>query len=345
MKALVLIGPNQLEIREIPCPEPGEGEVLVRVRACGICGSDVEGLDGSTGRRIPPLVMGHEAAGEIARLGPGVTEWEEGTPVAFDSTIWCTHCRFCRRGQFNLCENRQVLGVACKEFRREGAFAEYVVVPQHVLVRLPAGLSFESATLAEPLAVALHAVGRLPPLLGRSALVMGAGVIGLLALQCLRLGGCTEIFVVDRQQDRLLRAESFGAKAFHTDGAESLAEIVRDIAQQTEGGTDLAIEAVGVAETVSAAIGGVRKGGSVALIGNLRPQVDLPLQQVVTREVNLFGCYASAGEYSTALQLLARGKVDVSRLISAVAPLAEGPQWFTRLKTREPGLLKVILKP
>ena len=346
MKALVLTDVNRLEYRDIPQPVPREKEVLIRVRACGICGSDVQGLDGSTGRRLPPLVMGHEAAGLVAQVGKGVTRWQVGEAVAFDSTIWCGQCRFCNQGKINLCENRQVLGVACKEFRRDGAFAEYVVVPEHVLVKLPEGLSFEEATLAEPLAVALHAVGRLPSLLGQTAFVVGAGMIGLMALQALRLGGCTDILVADQLPERLELAKRLGAtQTFCIDRAEQLQEVAAELTRQLDGGTDLVVEAVGLEETVTAAIQTVRKGGAVALIGNLRPEVRLPLQAVVTREISLFGSYASAGEYPLALKLLSQKKVDASALISAVAPLEEGPQWFSRLRAKDPGLLKVILQP
>jgi len=346
VKALVLTDVNRLEYRDIPQPIPAEKEVSIRVRACGICGSDVQGLDGSTGRRLPPLVMGHEAAGQVAQLGKGVTRWQVGEAVAFDSTIWCGQCRFCTQGKVNLCENRQVLGVACKEFRRDGAFAEYVLVPEHVLVKLPEGLSFEEATLAEPLAVALHAVGRLGPVLGKTAFVMGAGMIGLLTLQALRIGGCTEIFVADQAPDRLELAKRLGAtETFCIDHPQRVQEVTSELVRRLDGGTDLAVEAVGVEETVSAAIQTVHKGGAVTLIGNLRPEVRFPLQAVVTREISVFGSYASAGEYPLALKLLGQRKVDPSIFISAIAPLEKGPQWFARLKAKEPGLLKVVLQP
>ena len=133
MKALVLKEYRRFAIEDFPVPDVSPDEVLVRVRACGICGSDVHGMDGSSGRRIPPIVMGHEAAGEIAKIGSGVTGWKSGDRVTFDSTIYCGECWFCRRGRVNLCENRRVLGVSCAEYRRHGAFAEFVAVPQRIL--------------------------------------------------------------------------------------------------------------------------------------------------------------------------------------------------------------------
>src|SRR5437868_1444342 len=142
MKALLLSRYNHLEIADLPDPQPGPGEVLIRVAACGICGSDVHGYDGSSGRRIPPIVMGHEAAGTIAALGDGVKQFALGDRVTFDSTVYCGECPPCRRGEVNLCDNRQVLGVSCQDYRRAGAFAEYVTVPSRILYRLPQNLSF-----------------------------------------------------------------------------------------------------------------------------------------------------------------------------------------------------------
>src|ERR1700722_20562859 len=138
MKALLLSQYNQLDIADLPVPVPGVEEILVRVAACGICGSDVHGYDGNSGRRIPPIVMGHEAAGVIAAVGEGVTGYRAGDRVTFDSTVYCGICEFCRRGEVNLCDARQVVGVSCGDYRRAGAFAEYVTVPERILYRRPA---------------------------------------------------------------------------------------------------------------------------------------------------------------------------------------------------------------
>src|SRR6266704_643294 len=160
MKALVLKEYKRFVLDDVPAPAPGPEEVLVAVKACGICGSDVHGMDGSTGRRRPPIIMGHEASGVIADVGKDVTAWKQGDRVTFDSTIYCGECEFCRRGEINLCQNRRVLGVSCEDYRQHGAFAEFVVVPQRILYRLPQGVPFEHASLVEPFAIALHAVKR-----------------------------------------------------------------------------------------------------------------------------------------------------------------------------------------
>src|SRR5512143_3643486 len=147
MKALVLEAYKRFSYQEVPTPEAGPGEVLVAVKSCGICGSDVHGMDGSTGRRRPPIIMGHEASGVIAVVGAGVTGWAPGDRVTFDSTIYCGQCAFCQRGEINLCDRRRVLGVSCEDYRQHGAFAEFVVVPSRILYRLPEGLAFEHAAL------------------------------------------------------------------------------------------------------------------------------------------------------------------------------------------------------
>jgi len=326
----------------LPEPAPGPGEVLVRVAACGICGSDVHGYDGSSGRRIPPIVMGHEAAGRIAKLGARVTEFAEGDRVTFDSTIYCGVCDPCRRGEMNLCDNRQVLGVSCPDYRRAGAFAEYVVVPSRVLYRLPDNLSFAEAAMLEAVAVAVHAVSLAEISPKSTALVLGAGMIGLLVVQALRAAGCSRVFVADIDSSRLQLARGVGATAVLSSGAGLAAEVL-----QLSGGdgADVAVEAVGRNETVAAAVESVRKGGTVVLVGNTSPEVALPLQKVVTRQIRLQGSCASAGEYPRAMELLASGAIQVKPLITAVAPLGDGPRWFERLHAREPNLMKVVLTP
>jgi L-iditol 2-dehydrogenase len=343
MKALLLRNYRELEVTEFPTPEIGEEEVLVQVRACGICGSDVHGFDGSSGRRIPPLVMGHEASGVVARLGKNVRTFQEGDRVTFDSTVYCGQCFFCRRGRVNLCEHRQVLGVSCGEYRRHGAFAEFVAVPQHIVYRLPDPLGFQEAALIESVSIAVHATHRTPVRLGDTAVVVGTGMIGLLVVQALRAAGCTRIIAVDIDDFKLARARELGAD----EGLNAKqVDVASAIAERTEGrGADIAMEVVGAAASVNTALSAVRKGGSVTLVGNLAPKVEMPLQAIVTRELSLFGSCSSAGEYPTCIELMARGEIQVRPLITATAPLEDGPAWFDRLYHQEPGLMKVILEP
>jgi L-iditol 2-dehydrogenase len=342
MKALLLSQYRHLELTDLALPRAGRDEVLIRVAACGICGSDVHGYDGSSGRRIPPIVMGHEAAGMVDAVGEGVSGWSQGDRVTFDSTIYCGECTPCRQGNINLCDRRQVLGVSCSDYRRAGAFAEFVVVPARIVHRLPENLSFAEAALLEAVAVALHAVSLVPFAAGSTALVVGAGTIGLLLQQALRVAGCSRVFVADVDPTRLKLSRELGATATLNAGPD----LAQGISKLTDGtGVDLAVEAVGKTETVNTAIDSVRKGGSVILVGNISSEVTLPLQKVVTRQIRLQGSCASAGEYPRAIELLSSGAIRVKPLITAVAPLADGPQWFERLYAREPNLMKVVLTP
>lgn len=342
MKALVLKAYNQLEIQEVPNPRCGDGDVLIRVKAAAICGSDVHGMDGSSGRRIPPVVMGHEASGVVEAVGSAVSAFKPGDRVTFDSTIYCGHCRFCRRGEINLCDNRRVLGVSCGDYRLDGAFAEFVAVPERIVFRIGDDVTFEQAAMVEPLSVALHALRRSPVTLNTSAAVVGTGMIGLLIVQLLRAAGCGKIIAVDVADGKLAMAKKFGAdicvRSDQTDAA-------KEIQTLTGGGVDVAFEVVGVTPTLQIAVGSVRKGGSVTLVGNVKATAELPLQAAVTRQITLNGTCASAGEYPDCLDLIASGKADVNSFISAVAPMREGAVWFKRLYNAEPGLLKVILTP
>jgi L-iditol 2-dehydrogenase len=343
VKALLLADGGRLEYVELPDPEIGPHDVLVRVKACGICGSDVHGIDGSSGRRIPPLIMGHEAAGLVAAVGSAVPRWRPGARVTFDSTISCGECSYCQTGLVNLCDNRRVLGVSTNEYRRHGAFADYVAVPHHILYRLPESVSFVEAAMTEPLTVAAHAVSRARPGPSETALVVGCGVIGLLVVQLLRAAGCQRILVVDVDDYRLETALGMGAEAaFKADRAG----VEDEIRARTSGqGAGVVYEAVGLRSSVDLALACLRKGGVAILIGNLEQRVDLPLQAVVTRQLSLLGTAASAGEYPACLDLIASRTIDVGSVVSVVAPLSEGASWFERLRRGGQPLLRVVLEP
>jgi L-iditol 2-dehydrogenase len=343
MKALVLQEYGRLEHRDVPEPQIGRDDVLIHIKACGICGSDVHGMDGSTGRRIPPLIMGHEASGVISQLGANVSGWSVGDRVTFDSMISCGECWHCRRGEINLCDKRRVLGVSCDEYRRDGAFAQYVAVPQRILYRIPLTMDFGHAAMAEPLSVAVHAVRLGRPELGETALVVGAGMIGVLIVQCLRATGCGTVIAADLDAAKLERARTLGADLVLDPRSPRFSE---EILSRTEGrGADLAFEAVGVTAAIQTAAAAVRKGGRLVAVGNIAPKVDLPLQTIVTREIAFLGSCASCGEYPACLSLIERGRIDLGSLISARVPLADGAQWFDRLYKQEPNLMKVILEP
>ncbi len=343
MNALLLSEYKHLAVTDVPMPQPGPQDVLVQVAACGICGSDVHGYDGASGRRIPPIVMGHEAAGTIAAVGAEVKGYVVGDRVTFDSTVYCGTCKFCQRGEVNLCDDRQVVGVSCGDYRRAGAFAEYVAVPERILYKLPDGLAFADAATLEAVSVALHGVAVAELQGGETALVIGAGMIGLLLLQAARVAGCSKVYVADIDESRLALAKQLGADETFL---ASEAELVAAVLKATGGvGVDVAFEAVGRTETVNGAIDCVRKGGKVSLVGNIAREVTMPLQKVVTRQIRLQGSCSSAGEYPQAMELLSSGKIQVGPLITALASLNDGPSWFERLYAREPNLMKIVLDP
>ncbi len=392
MKALVLTAPCEFNYdTSFPDPAPNAEEVLVKIKACGICGSDIHGMDGRSGRRQMPIVMGHEAAGEITEVGAGVTDWKVGDRVTFDSTEYCGECEECQAGYVNLCPDRKVLGVSPGSYRRHGCFAEKIVLPTRILYRIPESLSFEKAAFAEPVAIALHAVNLADgievgeafaedceegdcgtcgegcghdhsheghehaegeacghdhgaeEIRGGVAVVVGAGLIGLLVIQALKARGWERVIAVDLDDKRLELSKTLGADDAFNAKQENLAMHLREI---TGGdGADASFEVVGAGAPVDLAVRCVRKGGQVILVGNLQASIPFPLQEVVTRQITLRGSCSCAGEYPEAIRRIEDGSIQVEPLLSAVAPLEEGAGWFKRLYDNKEGLLKVVLKP
>ena len=337
MKALVLTAPSVLELQEIPTPEPGLSEVLVRVALVGICGSDVHGYTGATGRRLPPIVMGHEAVGTVAALGPGARSVVVGDAVCFDSTLYCAQCVACREGQYNRCTKRLVLGVSTPDQKRQGAMAEYVVLPAYALHKLPDGLSYEHAALAEPLSIGLHAARRAGDLAGKTVLILGAGTIGLCTLMAVRQRDARHVTITDLKQDRLQIAEELGADCAQHVAGERAETLPSDV--------DVTFDVVGSAASLRTAVQQTRSGGTLVLIGNSTQNPPVDVQTVIAKELTLTGSYASAGEFAEALDAMHKGVLDPRPLISGTYPLEEGAAWFKRLHAGEEGLLKVLLRP
>lgn len=341
MKALVMHEYNKLTYQEVPTPEPGDQEVQVRLQACAVCGSDVHGFDGSSGRRRPPIIMGHEAAGVISACGRGVKGYQIGERVTFDSTVYCNACDACKRGYVNLCANRQVLGVSCEDYRRNGCFAEYVTVPAYILYKLPDNVTYVQAAMVEPLSIALHAATRTKIGESDTVAVVGAGTIGMLILQVVRSFGAKRIIALDIDDERLEIARVNGADyCINSKDTDACDQVI----QCSGGGVDVAIDATGIPATFDLCVHAVALGGRVVLVGNIAQQVDFPLQYVVTRQISLFGSCASAGESPDCLRLLSNGKVDVDGMISKIVPLAEGDYWMNKLYRREDGLAKLVFR-
>jgi L-iditol 2-dehydrogenase len=337
MKALVYLGSGRLAFQDWPTPAPDDDGVLVRVRACAICGSDVHGYLGHTGRRTPPMVMGHEFSGVVEAAGARVTRWKAGDRVLGMPSIGCGQCEFCRVDRPDLCSQRKVLGVGSTN----GAMAEFVAVPARCLVGIPEGVSFAEAALVEPLTVAFHAFRRRPAQVMEDVAIIGCGTIGGLVLQIVRQAGPRRIFVSDALPKRLELARAWGATDVLLAGRQ---DVAGSILEATGGrGVDVAYEAVGLEETLQTALAATRLGGDVVVIGNIAKMGQLPMQAFVTREQRLFGTYGGTPEYGPALQMIAAGRIDLGPLTRHVWPFARGIEAFERLAAGEPGLSKVIL--
>jgi len=343
MKALVLEEYNKLVYKEVPDPHISSDEVMVRVKACGICGSDIHGMDGSTGRRIPPLIMGHEASGIIVETGEEVQGWKSGDRVTFDSTVYPLNDWYTLNGRYNLSDNREVLGVSPGSYKRDGAFAEFIAIPQHILYRIPDRVTFTQAAMVEAVAVALHSINISGIRMGDTCAVTGTGMIGIFIIKLLKLSGASRVIALDIDAKRLEKASACGAD--YTFPAEETDLPEKIMALSYGRGADISFDAAGNSSSVNTCIGILRKGGTAVLVGNIAPVVDFPLQKVVTKELRVLGSCAIRGEYETVLDLLESGKITVDDQISAEVPLSEGPSWFNRLKSKSGDLSKVILIP
>jgi L-iditol 2-dehydrogenase len=340
MKALVHTAPYVMSYQDWEMPACGPDDLLVRVKACAICGSDIKGYSGQTGRRQPPVIMGHEASGVVEAVGENVTTFAPGDRVCFDSTVYCLRCKYCLSGHWNLCENRQVVGVSEGTYRRHGAMAEYVSVPHWIAVHMPDNLSFAQAALAETVAIGVHAANRTPLRLNDTVAIVGAGAVGLVSMQAIRLKGAGRIIVTDLSEARLALARDLGADAtVQADGPDLVGRLR---AETGPDGADAVIEAVGVQATIDTALAITRLGGALTLVGNVMPRIELGLQSVVSREITLYGVCASNGEYADCVQLIASGKIPVDRFISEYARLEDGQAVFDRLYHGAEGNIRTV---
>jgi L-iditol 2-dehydrogenase len=289
------------------------------------------------------MIMGHEASGVIIKVGTDVRGWKEGDRVTFDSTVYPLDDWYTLNGHYNLSDNREVLGVSPGTYKRDGAFAEYVSIPQHILYRIPENVSFEQAAMVEAVAVALHSINIAEIKTGEKCVVVGAGMIGNFILKLLKISGASTIIAIDNNPGSLEKALNAGANHTFLSGE---ADLHSRILTLTDGrGADISFEAVGKNESVNTAINVLRKGGRTVLVGNTSPKIDFPLQKVVTSELKILGSCANRGEYETVLTMLETGKLSVNDQVSAVVPLSEGAAWFDKLYKNAGDLNKVILLP
>lgn len=337
MKALMYRGPWEMPVEEMADPQPGPGKVLIDVKAVGICGSDVHGYTGSTGRRTPGIVMGHEFAGVVSALGEGVgSEWavgDEAVIIPFYSVATGPDPY-----PINRSPNRRMTGMD-----EHGAYAQQVVVRPSQLFRKPASLSWQRAALCEPVAVTMHAAAITPIDPMQTVAVIGAGPIGLMAMLWARLKGAGKIFVTDRSAHRLELAEELGADVVINVGEQDAVQVIREM---TGGGVDVAFEAVGITPTAQQAVDATRNGGQITWIGNSAKTITIDMQAIVTRELTVRGTYGfNEQDFASAIRAMADGRLNVEPLIERIASLEEGSEIFRQLAKGESDLVKVVLQP
>ncbi len=309
MRAVRLLGLNDLHLCDVPIPDPAPGEVLVKVEACGICGTDRHLLKGEFPSK-PPLTLGHEFSGHVVACGAGVT-LPLGTRVSCDPNTWCGNCPECRRGRVNLCPNNLATGLG-----RDGGFAEYCAFPAHKAHVLPAGLHPLHGAFSEPLACTIHGIDIGAPKAGERVMILGGGVIGMLALQLAALAGA-EVMLVTRQADKRALGQSLGAAA--TAGNE------QDARDLWPAGADLVVECAGVVDTVEMAPRLTRSGGRVLILGVLAAgqKVQIEPFDLLFREVQLLSSFINPFTQDRAAAMIAAGTIRIDPLISRTLPLQE----------------------
>ena len=342
MSTLIWEAPRRMTLRQTPPPTPQPDDVLIRVAYAGICGSELSGYLGHNALRVPPLVMGHEFSGEIVALGEDAARRNPrlavGQHVTANPMVYCGECEYCQAGDTHLCINRRLVGA-----HRPGAFANYTTVPAWMVIPLPDGVGLREGALAEPVAVCVRVAGAVGDVSGESALITGAGTIGILTLQLLQRGGAARVFITDTDPDRLAVAASLGGEALNP----LEADVVKTIRNATGGkGAAVAVDAVGKAVTRDQCVKSVRPGGSVVLSGLHEEVSTLPVADVIRREIHLRGCFCYTNrDFETAANLLAQGQIRLDPWIIE-APLASGGDWFDTLCSERPGkVAKVLLMP
>jgi threonine dehydrogenase-like Zn-dependent dehydrogenase len=339
MKALVYLAPKRMAMQDLDAPEPGPGEVSIRVAYSGICGSELSGYLGTNSLRKPPLVFGHELSGHVAGLGPDAaasSDLSVGAAVTANPLVSCGRCEFCVTGRQQLCRTRLLLGASLP-----GSNAEFVALPARSALLLPDGMDLRDASMAEPAGCAVHAVELSGARPGRSALVVGAGPIGLFILQVLGVYGVERRYVSDRNPARLAMAAAMGCLPVPADD-DITAEAVREA---TGGrGVDVAFDAVGTAQTRRTCVSATVSGGQVMAVGLHSDLTELPVNTVIRSELSIRGVFAyPVSSFRTALRWLAEGRLGLRDGV-VIAPLSDGAAWYQRLVDGDPAA-KVLLSP
>ena len=337
MKALVYYGPKNMKITDMPVPRPKENEVQLKILYVGICGSDIHGYLGTTGRRIPPMIMGHEFSAVVSECGSKVKNYKVGDRVTALPVIYCGTCSCCKAGFINACENRKFMG----GMSENGVLVEYVCFHEKMLYKLPDSLDDKTAALIEPFAVAWHAVNR-AEVKGKNVMIAGAGTIGLFALKVARYLGAAKIAVTDLSEDRLAAAKKAGADILLNPGKVDLGKALENCGLR--GCIDVTIEAVGITPTAQQTIDHVRNRGTVVWIGNSAKMIEINMQEIVTRELTVKGTFVyTQKDFEESIRLLGEGKLDMSGFISAVVGMDEAEAMFKKLSEGDTSMVKVLV--
>jgi L-iditol 2-dehydrogenase len=348
MAALVVLEPNRFEIQEVAVPTPGPNEVLARVRAVSICGTDAHLIHGDYPGFWPPafpFIPGHEWAGELVALGPGAERygWAIGDRVAGTSHDACGVCQKCVEGRYNLCENYGRPGLH-KQYGHsvQGADATYVVQGVKTIFPLPAGLSFEEGAVIDPASIALHVANRGGIAPGDTVAITGAGAIGLLGADAARVRGAARVILVERNPKRLAKAREMGYEAVDSGTGDPAAEV----RAMTGGfGVDVVLECAGVPATVEWALEMLRRGGRCAAVGIPTVGVGIPMQKLVLDELELVGSRATAGEMRRVMPLVEQGRIRVRDVMTHSFRLAEYDRALATFNDPESGAIKIIITP
>lgn len=343
MKAAVLTEPGKIEIQELDIPVPGPDEALVRVKAVGLCGSDVHYYEhGKIGPYVvrKPIILGHEAAGEVVAVGSEVRHLKAGQRVTIEPGVTCGRCEYCKSGRYNLCPEVRFLATP----PYDGAFCEYIAIRADFLYPIPDSMSYEKAALIEPLSVGLHAVRRGDIQPGETVVIMGMGPIGILTLLAAKAAGAGRVIGVDLERFRLERALQMGATDVinlrEEDGQAALLRL-------TDGRkADLAIETAGNGKAVQAALQAVRRGGRVVLVG-LPQEEETPLSvpYIVDNEIDLRGVFRYHNTYPTGVAVMAAEELDLDPVITDRMTLDETPQAFEKAIKEKSSTLKIVIHP
>lgn len=345
MKAIRFMQPEVIEYSEIPQPEVKDNEILAEIAYAGFCATDIELLTGEmihikNGFTTYPIIPGHEWSGTVIAVGKDVRDFKVGDRVTSDVSLGCGECDACRKGHYNLCPNREVVG----SYRnRQGVFAQYVAVPQRHVYKIPEGLSLEEAALAEPAATAMYAVAKARIPAGAEVLVIGDGPIGQLAAQLANLAGASKVILAGSWDEKLAIAKDCGIAATINYHNEDVVQRAREL---TDGGPEIIIETSGSNSALNTAVQALKPTGRIVAVSWYNgAMVDVPMNTLIVKDAELIGSLASPNSFGPVLRYMVEGKLKVKPLITHVKPLSELADVVAMVRAKKEMRIKILLKP